>query len=169
MINLKSLYIQIQKKIINSLFVYALHPLNHDIPTFFIHIYPSSNGKGNNYTTDMLHNLAHKCKEHNLNIIGFSSDRDNAMSKYHTQNINLFEKSIFDITENYLYFSDVLHLIKRCRYHFVKKLHKLNDKFSKIDEKRILFNLPFEIFRNESYTKMHESLAVRLFTAKNII
>ncbi len=157
------------KKIINSLFVYALHPLNHDIPTFFIHIYPSSNGKGNNYTTDMLHNLAHKCKEHNLNIIGFSSDGDNSMSKYHTQNINLFEKSIFDITENYLYFSDVLHLIKRGRYHFVKKLHKLNDKFSKIDELRILFNLPFEIFRNESYTKMHESLAVRLFTAKNII
>ena len=40
---------------------------------------------------------------------------------------------------------------------------------SKIDELRILFNLPYEIFSNASYTKMHESLAVRLFTSQNII
>lgn len=78
-------------KIINSLLVYALHQLNHEIPTFFIHVYPSTNGKGNNKTIDVLHYLAYKCKQQNLNIIGFSSDGDNSMAKYHMQNINLCE------------------------------------------------------------------------------
>ena len=156
-------------KIINSLFVFALHPLNHELPTFFIHVYPSNNGKGNNFTTEILHILAYKCKQQNLNIIGFSSDGDNALSPYHQKNIERFEKFDFDITENFLYFSDVLHILKRGRYHFVKKLHKNDALHSKIDELRILFNLPYEIFSNASYTKMHESLAVRLFTSQNII
>lgn len=32
-----------------------------------------------------------------------------------------------------------------------------------------LFNLPQEIFKNESYTKMHDSLAVRLFSIDNLL
>ena len=40
--------------------------------------------------------------------------------------------------------------------------------FLRIDDLRILFNLSYEIFRNESFPKMHESLEVRLFTARNI-
>lgn len=89
------------------------------------------------------------------------------MSKFLSKNIELFEDSIFDISEDYLYFSDVLHILKRGRYHFVKQLHKLNS--SLFDELRILLNLPSKIFSNASYTKMHEGLAVRMFSFQKII
>ena len=156
-------------KIINSLFVFALHPTNHDLPTFIIHVHPSNSGKCNNITTEIIQILCVKCKEEGLNIIGITSDGDNCMSKYHQLNILLFDQFNFDITENYLYFSDVLHMLKRGRYHFVKQLHKLNDNHATIDNLRILLNLPNEIFSNKTYTKMHESLAVRLFNFEKIL
>ena len=153
--------------IVNALFVFAMHPLNPNIPTFIIHVHPANSGKCNNITTEIMIHIASKCKDHGFNIVGFSSDGDNCMSKFHKKNIELFECTLFDIFENYLYFSDVLHILKRGRYHFVKQLHKRNSLI--IDQLRILLNLPSEIFSNASYTKMHESLAVRMFSFEKIL
>lgn len=52
-------------------------------------VLPGQTYKGINVITDILHNLSLKCKENNLSIIGFVSDRDNCMSKYHSRNIEI--------------------------------------------------------------------------------
>lgn len=159
----------ISDKIVNSLFVYSLHPLNHDLPTFFIHILPYNSGKANNYTTNNIYEITKICKLNNINIIGIASDGDTAMAKFHTNNIKLMKTKKFNKNEDLLFFSDVLHLLKRGRYTFVKQIHSKNDRLNKINQLQNLFNLPQEIFKNESYTKMHDSLAVRLFSIDNLL
>ncbi len=163
-------YIQkISDKIVNSLFVYSLHPLNHKLPTFFLYILPSNSGKANNFTTSILTNITEICKKNDVDIIGIASDGDTAMEKFHKKNIELFESNKFKSNKNLLYFSDILHILKRGRYTFVKQIYSKNDYINKIDLLKELFNLPHEIFKNESYTKMHDSLAVRLFSISNLL
>lgn len=91
------------------------------------------------------------------------------MAKFHTNNIKLMKTKKFNKNEDLLFFSDVLHLLKRGRYTFVKQIHSKNDRLNKINQLQNLFNLPQEIFKNESYTKMHDSLAVRLFSIDNLL
>lgn len=59
---------QISEKIVNSLFVYSLHPLNHKLPTFFLYILPSNSGKANNFTTSLLTNITEICKKNDVDI-----------------------------------------------------------------------------------------------------
>lgn len=68
-----------------------------------------------------------------------------------------------------LYFSDILHILKRGRYSFVKTIYSKSYYQNKIDQLKYLFNIPQEILKNASYTKMHDSLAVRLFLIENLI
>ena len=160
---------KISDKIVNSLFVYSLHPINHNLPTFFIYILPYNSGKANNETTSKLFEISEICKLNDINIIGIASDGDTAMSKFHTKNIRLFETNQFNKSRDLLMFSDVLHLLKRARYHFVKSIHSKDDRLNKTNQLQNLFNIPKEILKNESYTKMHDSLAVRLFTIDNLL
>ena len=81
---------QISEKIVNSLFVYSLHPLNHKLPTFFLYILPSNSGKANNFTTSLLTNITEICKKNDVDIIGITSDGDNAMEKFHKKKHRTF-------------------------------------------------------------------------------
>lgn len=118
--------------------MYSIHPINHNIPTFFVYILPSNNGKANNLTTGKLDEISKICKSNGINIIGITSDGDTAMTKFHNNNIMLFETNKFDINNNLLYFSDILHILKRGGYAFVKIIHSKDDRDFKIN----LFNLP---------------------------
>ena len=91
---------KISDKIVNTLFVYSLHPINHLLPTFFIYILPYNSGKANNYTTAKIEEISNICKKNGINIIGVASDGDNAMEKFHKKNIELFERNKFDQNKN---------------------------------------------------------------------
>ena len=84
---------------------------------------PYSSGKANNFTTGKLDKISKICKMNGINIIGIASDGDSAMVKFHKKNIELFESKKFNETENLLYFSDILHILKRGRYSFVKTIY----------------------------------------------
>ena len=77
-------------KVVNSLFVYSLHPLNRKLPTFFIYILPYSSGKANNFTTGKLDKISKICKMNGINIIGIASDGDSAMVKFHKKKYRTF-------------------------------------------------------------------------------
>ena len=120
-------------QIINSLFVYSLQPINHDLPTFFVHILPYNSGKANNITNCRIKEIVKICKKSEINIIGVASDGDTAMNKFHDKNKNLS------------YFSDILHIMKRGRYAFVKMINSKSDGLNKINELNKLFDIPQEI------------------------
>ena len=54
-----------------------------------------------------------------------------------------------------LVISDPLHILKRSRYHFVKKIHETDLPYK--------LNLPSMVFRDDLPTKMHDRLPILMF------
>ena len=54
-----------------------------------------------------------------------------------------------------LVISDPLHILKRSRYHLVKKMHETDLPYK--------LNLPSMIFRDDLPTKMHDRLPILMF------
>lgn len=90
------------------------------------------------------------------------------MGKFHTQNIKLFETNKFDKNKKLLFFYDVLHLIKRGIYALLNMIYSKKDYKNKIEQLKKLFNIPQKVLNNTSYTKMHDILAVKLFSLDNL-
>ena len=58
--------------------------------------------------------------------------------------------------------------MKRGRYALLKMIYSKTDYLNKIEQLKNLFNIPQEVLNNASYTKMHDTLAVKLFSLDNL-
>lgn len=145
---------------IKALFVFQVQPLSPSIEPFYVHVFPSNNGKANEHILFLLDQISAKLKEKSINIIGFASDGDSFISQGHDKNIEKhyvsgLYKSI-DL-ENQIVISDLLHVLKRSRYHMIKAMTNLITK-TQIINFCYLLNLPSMVFKDDLSTKMHDML-----------
>ena len=105
-------------------------------------------------------------------IIGYSFDGDSSY-RHNLENIDKnFDYSIESKHQKInqpLFFSDYLHIFKRARYRLLKRInfyYKGNEIKKNLAD---LYNLPYIVFSDEKITKMHDSLALKLFNPRVIL
>lgn len=168
-------------KIIRTAFVFQVQPYQKIYSNFVVHVEPAVNGKANKKIVDMLKYIKDVLKNRNISIMSFAFDGDSAYSQMHEEYFNSYinsalTKNSISLTKtlNFRVISDFLHLIKRLRYRifgvFIHSGFELSGKFFNVETLKNLFkNLPNIIWSNESYTKMHDSLPLLLFSPQNFL
>ena len=155
---------QQNSKIIDSLFLFNVQPINPNLNSFIIHIFPAKSGKANSIIMDILVKLSIELKKLNIITVSFASDGDTFFSQTHISNFaSHFQNNqymINSISEKPLMISDPLHILKRIRYHFVPQ------KFDKNKLLKIL-NLLSMVFREDRASKMHDKLPLLLLQLEN--
>lgn len=152
------------KLIVDSMFLFNVQPLNPDLNSFIIHIYPTNGGKGKKVIIDILKNLTIALKKFNINTISYAADGDSIFSQLHLKNIknhiinNIFYTSI--TSSSPLIISDPLHLLKRARYHLIPQIYNKSQILSLLD-------LPSMVVRSDRASKMHDKLPLLFFQLKN--
>ena len=152
------------KLMVNSMFLFNIQPLNPNLNSFIIHIHPSNCGKGEKLIIQILNNLKDQLKKFDINTVAFAADGDSIFRPMHVQNINdhiinsIFYTSIS--SSQTLIISDLLHLLKRARYHLVPDIFDTNQFIS-------LLNLPSMTMRKDRASKMHDRLPLLLFQMQN--
>ena len=160
-------------KIIRTAFVFQVQPYQKIYSNFVVHVEPAVNGKANKKIVDMLKYIKDVLKNRNISIMSFAFDGDSAYSQMHEEYFNSYinsalTKNSISLTKtlNFRVISDFFHLIKR----FIHSGFELSGKFFNVETLKNLFkNLPNIIWSNESYTKMHDSLPLLLFSPQNFL
>ena len=155
------------KSTLKAAFIFQLQPLDKIYPCLIIHVIPWNTGKANPKIVQKLDELK-KIIEKNSNfaIIGYAADGDNSY-RHFLRNLafNGIRKS-----DDVLFFSDYLHLMKRGRYWFLKNIDKIATNVNQfISDFCVQYNIPSIVMSNEKITKMHDSLPIRLFDLKVLL
>ncbi|KAK8899972.1 hypothetical protein M9Y10_002295 [Tritrichomonas musculus] len=153
-----------ETKIIDSLFLFNVQPLNPNLKSFIIHIFPTKSGKANSIIMDILLELSKELKKLEIETISFAADGDTFFSQMHETNIanHIFHNNyvIKSVLQKTLMISDPLHVLKRVRYHLIPEIE---------DKSQLLkiLNLPSMVFRNDRASKMHDKLPLLLLQIEN--
>lgn len=137
-----------------------------------IHLYPWTLGKANEKIEQRMFTLGKLMDKNFFNIIGYSFDGDSS----YRNNLEKIDKN-FDYSNGIKYskinqpffFSDYPHIFQRARYRLLKRInfyYKGNEIKKKLVES---YNLPYIVFSNEKITKMHDSLALKLFNPRVLL
>ena len=144
-------------------------------------IEPSTQGKATGTQIDRLSDLARLLEEHGFPVEGFSFDGDTTCSKRHATFFDNYNRVVtqdtsfenFSVLTGLSIVSDPLHLIKRARYRILSsKIHggfeDTTESVISVDSLRSQLDLPSAVWSNEKYTKMHDDIAVRLFSLETL-
>ena len=141
-----------------AFFVFQVQPVSPNLPSFVVHVYPSNTGKADSHILNLLHQISSFLLKEHTKTIAYASDGDNFISSTHESNIiNHYKQGYFNSIslDKPLVISDPLHILKRSRYHLVKKIHETDLPYK--------LNLPSMVFRDDLPTKMHDRLPILMF------
>lgn len=172
-----------KKFIIESEFVFMISPIDGSSDPFPIYVKSSHSGNATTDITDDIKKLIENLKEIDINIIGVCTDGDPQYLKYSRiccNNIfnNFEEFYTSDITEfmyrynTFFHFSDPFHLIKRDRYKKIRGTlfycspYPFEEQFIIKDLTQI--GISKYLLDDDRSRKMEDSLALKLFSAKNV-
>ena len=170
-------FVSIRKNLlISDAFVFQVQPIKAKYSSFVIHISPSSQGKGTDREVKLLLELKQKLESQNFIISSYAYDGDKCYKGLHDNLFNSYESLIkndlsfinFSTIEPPYSISDPLHLLKRGRYRLISRsIHAGITKYSpliEIDDIKSILNLPSITYSNNKITKMHDDLAINLFS-----
>ena len=171
----------LRNKTITDSFVYQYQPINALKKSIVIFVEPSTQGKATSREIDRLSEIADCLEDAGMRVQGFSFDGDSTylqlhrqfFMSYYSQVVSDPDFSNFSIGDERTVVSDPLHLLKRARYRLVgSKVHcgfdNTSDSLISVDHLAEQFDLPSVVFSDDKFTKMHDSLATRLFSLKNL-
>ena len=166
--------------IIANAFVFQVHPIFSNYSSFVIHVSPSTQGKGTDREVSLLNNISKLLKDNNFNVLSYAFDGDSVYKKLHqnlyngysTRTRNDFTFFNFSELKLNLVISDPLHLLKRARYRLLSSnVHSgitNNSKILEVSKMKEIFQYPSIIYSKSIVTKMHDSLAIQLFSFNSI-
>ena len=170
-------FVQKRKKfIVTDAFVYQVQPLLPFYNSFVIHVHPSTQGKGTDREVELLFKIKEIIENQNFEVISFAFDGDSVYNKLHDNMYNGYSNIVknnpkflnFSNINQLNVISDPLHLLKRGRYRLTSsKIHCGLTNYSEIinlSTIQNIFKYPEITFSNSQITKMHDSLATRLFS-----
>ncbi|KAK8870442.1 hypothetical protein M9Y10_008324 [Tritrichomonas musculus] len=167
--------------IIKVAFVFQVQPYVDQFPTFIVYVKAACNGKANDEIIECLNMIKDYLKNRNITVLNFVFDGDNGYKNFHENFFLSYIKSIiknniisFSRTRLFKISSDFLHIIKRLRYRLfwadIFAGFTLSENFFNIDKLKKLFpKLADVIWSDEPITKMHETLALVLFSPQNLL
>ena len=173
---LEELWKQHHPALISDAFVFQFQPVNASLKSLVVHVCPSSQGKATEKTVELLYDIDARLQDVNLAVIGYGMDGDTAYAKLHNNFYNVSLRHIKDdpLFANFsdvtgkLIISDPLHLLKRARYRLLATNIHIGlteaSEWIDIDVLRSILSLPSKTFSNQKFTKMHDDLAVSLFS-----
>ena len=164
---------QIKNQTISAAFIYQFQPLCPFYDTAIIYIEPSNTSKADEKQVQNLFQIKNGLEQENFKIVAFASDGDSGYRSLVNSTLIQYKFGTRPIliTNNTLYTNDPLHVLKRGRYRFLSHNFTLLNKnstvfnYSKIIN---LLNLPGYVFSNSRYTKMQDSLPLKLFSLQNL-
>ena len=173
---------QLENKTITDSFVYNYQPLVAGVKPIPLFLDPSTQGKATSREIDRLAELSNILEEAGLPVKGLAFDGDSTYSKLHRQFFDVYYRNLTLTTSfnNYSEIStrsiasDPLHLLKRGRYRLLSsRVHagfeNLSESVITVEALRQDLDLPSIVFSNEKFTKMHDSLATRLFSLDTLV
>lgn len=162
--------------LISDAFVVQVQPVLMNYSSFVVHISPSSQGKGTNKEVQLLIEIQEKLKDENIFITSFAFDGDSYYYGLHEKFFKSYELLVktdmsflnFSHINETNVISDPLHLLKRGRYRLVsRKVHAgltSNSQLINIGVLESVLKLPKITFSSQRITKMHDDLAINLFS-----
>ena len=167
----------------NYAFVFMLQPLNSNYKCRPIHWLKSTKGKANTEIIILLKQLKSILDRMRIPIIGYAFDGDNAYDVMHFEMLKkispyISSDHILSCWKNKgllpLVVGDLLHIIKRARYHLTKNKTLVgfvmeNHGFNAEDLKSVIKRLPSVIWSNSQLTKMVDELPLKLFSLNNLL
>lgn len=160
--------------------MYQFQPINASIRCITVFVEPSTTGKASAREVSRLWGLKERLGSFNLTVVGFAFDGDSTYTKMHSCFFHGYSKNVshnvsfeYDAVETPLMISDPLHLLKRARYRLVSKNIDVGmsgeERPINVSRMKELFDLPAKTWSNSLYTKMHDDLAVRMFSLENFV
>ena len=172
----------LKNKTITDSFVYQYQPLITDAKCLPIFLEPSTQGKATGHEIDRLDDILRILEENGLHVEGLAFDGDSTYSRLHRTFFDSYSNKVAADTEfrNFSTIaersivSDPLHLLKRGRYRLLNSIVHANFENTtegQIDINRLKqqFDLPSVVFSQEKYTKMHDSVGVKLFSMESLV
>lgn len=167
-------------KAIKNAFGYQIQPLDPRIPCFMVFVEAAADGKAKDNERERLKKIHEACTSCHVTLLSYATDGDNGYDVFHDAKL---DERIHEILIDGIYWkkkgthiiSDVLHVIKRARYRLfgselVSGFSNQNpERFTMEDIRRKLFALPGVVFKNDSATKMHDTLPSKLFNFANLL
>ena len=117
----------------------------------------------------------------NFSVIGYAMAGDSTYAKLHRQFYSEYSQSMrqdsefanFSGISSLLVISDPLHILKRARYRLLGSVVHLgitnSSEIVDVNVLRELLSLPSMTFSNQPFTKMHDDLAVSLFSLSSLV
>ena len=162
--------------LISDAFVFQVQPVLADYPSFVAHVMPSSQGKGTDREVNLLFTIHEKLETEHFTIISYAFDGDTCYSGLHEELFKKYEQTVkynmsflnfSEIRAKYV-ISDPLHLLKRGRYRLISSnVHSgffAESPIINLSQIQDILNLPSIVFSPLGITKMHDDLAIDLFS-----
>lgn len=177
---LEKFWAENHKALISDAFVYQFQPINATIKSFVVHISPSSQGKATERAIEILDEVRNELSKGKFETVGYAMDGDSTYLKLHRTFYSEYSSMIrenatftdFSDISNTLVVSDPLHILKRARYRLLGSDVHLgimnNTIIVDVGVLRELLPLPSKVFSNQIFTKMHDDLAVSLFSLSSL-
>ena len=165
---------------ITDSFIYQFQPYDAMKQCITVFVEPTTSGKATLREVDRLAALKAKLQKFNLSVQGYAFDGDSTYRRLHE---NFFESYYVQLIKNYsisfadfpgpLIVSDPLHLLKRARYRCLsKEIHvgiSGEDRRLNLQKIKTIFDVPATVWIDKPYSKMHDHLAIQLFSLDNLI
>ena len=169
--------------LISDAFVFQFQPLNASLKSLVVHVTPSSQGKATEKTVELLDEISSRLRDVNFDVIAYAMDGDTTYSKLHRNfyaqysgvivNDPKFMFANFSTIPRKMVISDPLHLLKRARYRLLgAQVHvgiTGTSPLINISVLKKLLSLPSKVFLDQKFTKMHDDLAISMFSLTSLV
>ena len=174
-------WLENHKALISDAFVFQFQPVNTSIKSFITHILPSTQGKATEHTVELLEQIRDELMKSNFTTIGYAMDGDTTYQKLHKMFYNEYSVRVrkdpmfgnFSGISPKLVISDPLHLLKRARYRILGSEVHLgltnSSKMLDVNVLREILSVPSKVFANQAFTKMHDELAISMFSLRSLV
>lgn len=172
----------LRNKTITDSFVYQYQPLLSYARCLPVFIEPSTQGKATGHEIDRLDEIAQRLEQNGLPVEGLAFDGDSTYAQLHRNYFDSYANQVamntefknFSTIEGLSIVSDPLHLLKRGRYRLLSSIVHSNfenttESQIEIDRLERQLDLPSVVFSCEKYTKMHDNVAVQLFSMDTLV
>ena len=167
--------------LISDAFVFQLQPLNATLRSLVVHISPSSQGQATEKTIELLEQIDACLRDLSVDVIASAMDGDRAYGKLHRRFHLEYSQAMirepkfanFSILPGKMIISDPLHILKRARYRLLGAQTHVGpletSPIMNVTILRSLLSLPSKVFSDQKFTKMHDDLAVDLFSLTSLV
>lgn len=171
----------LRNKTISDTFVYQYQPLVSGIKCLPLFFEASTQGKASGHEIDRLAQITRQLQDKGLAVEGVAFDGDSTYQQLHRIFFDSYADTVasdidfknFSLIAEQSVACDPLHLLKRARYRLLSS--RVHANFENTTQGQInisllmlQLNLPSVVFSNEKYTKMHDGVAVRLFSMETL-